>query len=160
MRIQIAQIFTQIISFLIMLWVLKRYAWKPLLKILDERKGKIESDVEAIAAQKLENQKLMKEYQQKLDGIEVQARGILKETSEKAQAAFKVVEREAHTEARAIIERAQIELKQEIAKAKVQLKDDIVNMTLLATEKVIQENLTSDKQKKLIGAFIDQAEKK
>ena len=66
MNFHIAQILTQIIGFLVALWILKRYAWKPLLGILDERRAKISGELDTIEQEKgrveeLKQEKLIQE---------------------------------------------------------------------------------------------------
>lgn len=158
MHIELAQIFTQIVSFLVMLWVLKRFAWKPLLKLLDERRNKIQSEFDTIEEQKRDNELLALEYQEKLKAVDAKAWIIIKEAGDKGHRLLKEIEDEAHAEAKAIVAKAQDELQHEIAKAKVQLRGEIVNMTLAATQKVIETNLDTEKQKKLINDFVEKAE--
>lgn len=158
MIIEISQIITQIISFLVMLWVLQRFAWKPLLKVMDERRHKIESDFKTIEEQTTENERLRKEYQEKLQGVDAEARLIIKEANEKGHLIFKEIESEARTQAKNIINKTKEELQQEIAKAKVLLREEIVNMALMATQKILQTNLDAEKQKKLVDEFVNQME--
>lgn len=158
MKIELAQIFTQIIAFLIMYWVLKRYAWKPLLKIMDDRRDKIQGEFDAIDAEKKEISRAKQEYQEKLEAIEAKAQGILREANDKGEKIFKNIEKEAHKEARAITERARAELQNEIFKAKILLKNELVNVTLLATEKIIKSGVDPEKQRKYISEFVEQAE--
>lgn len=158
MQIELAQIFTQIIAFLVMYWVLKRYAWKPLLKIMDDRRNKIQGEFDAIDAEKKAISRTKEEYQEKLDAIEAKARGILKQAHDRGEKIFKTIEKEAHKEARAITEKARADLQNEIFKAKMQLKDELVNVTLLATEKLMQSGIEPEKQRKFISEFIEQAE--
>lgn len=157
MKIEISQVITQIISFLIMLWVLKRYAWRPLLKVMDDRQHKIQADFSTIEEQKKENERLMSEYQEKLKAIDVESSVLLKGAYEKGNRLFKEIEDEARAEAKMILTKAQEELQNEIFKAKIQLKDELVKMTLMATQKIIQTSLDTEKSKKLIGEFIEQA---
>jgi F-type H+-transporting ATPase subunit b len=60
--------------------------------------------------------------------------------------------KELHTKAKADLER-------EVAKAKVQLRDEMITLTMAATEKIIDEKLTDDKHRQLIGRYIDGVEK-
>jgi F-type H+-transporting ATPase subunit b len=158
MIIEISQIITQIISFLVMLWVLQRFAWKPLLKVMDERRHKIESDFKTIEEQTAENERLRKEYQEKLQGVDAEARLIIKEANEKGRHIFKEIESEARIQAKDIINKTREELQQEVVKAKVLLREEIVNMTLMATQKILQTNLDAEKQKKLVDEFVNQME--
>lgn len=70
MDIEIGQIVAQIFAFLIMLAILKRFAWKPLLKLMDERRERIINEFAAIEKQKQEVNGIKKSYLDKLDHME------------------------------------------------------------------------------------------
>jgi F-type H+-transporting ATPase subunit b len=158
MKIEIGQIITQIISFLIMLWVMKRYAWKPLLAILDERRDKIQADLDAIEQEKARNAALEKEYQAKLDEIDALAEEKSKKAIEEGKKIALKIQNEAHSKAKEIVNKSQEDLQKELLKAKTQLKNEIVDMALLASEKVLQMNLDTEKQKSLILDFVEKME--
>lgn len=158
MRIEFAQIFSQIVSFLIMLWVLKRFAWKPLLASMEERRNKIKSDFATIEEERKEAENLRNEYQEKLQGIEAQSKAIIQQAIEDGRQRVQEIQDEAYQQARGIVAKAQEEIQKEVAKAKIQLKDEIIQMTLLATQKMIQTNLDPEKQKELATQFVDQME--
>ena len=157
MNVEFAQIFTQILSFLIILWVMKRFAWQPFLKILDDREKKIHNEYEAIENTKLEVNLLRQRYEEQLRQADAMAKGIIKEAQDSGLNVAKKIENSAHAEARRILAQAQEELKREIIQAKSQLKNELVDITLLATEKMLKTQLDHDKQKSLLKEFIDKA---
>ena len=69
MKLQIGQIITQIIAFLIMLWVLRRYAWGPLLGVMDKRR-KFRHLLTILRSRSKENSHLAAEYQAKIRVLE------------------------------------------------------------------------------------------
>jgi F-type H+-transporting ATPase subunit b len=156
MHLEFGQIFTQIVSFLIMLWVLKRYAWKPLLSTLDERKNRIKSEIKSIEKQKKDVESLIEEYRNKLKEIDVYARTKTQEAVDEGKRRADEIQKEAQQKAQAMIIKAQNDLQKEIIKAKEQLKDELVNMTVAATEKILQKNLSKEKQKDLLSDFVEQ----
>lgn len=157
MRIEIGQIFAQIISFLIMLWVLKRYAWKPLLGLLEERKNKIASEFETIEQQKLENAHIKNEYQRKLKEIEELARFKMQRAIEDGQQLALKIQKDAQVQAKKIITTAEEEVQKEIRRAKIQLKNELVKISLMATEKILNMSLDGEKQKELVMNFVEQS---
>ncbi len=159
MKVEIGQVITQIIAFLIMLWVLKRFAWKPLLASLDNRKDRIKDEFDAIEDQKNDLSKLMKQYIESLKNIDVQAQAKTKAAIEKGLQAAQQIQNDAQQEAKEIIKKAQEDLQKEIVKAKKQLKNEIVQLAMNASEKVLEGSLDKEKQKKLVLDFIDQVEK-
>ena len=141
MKIELGQIFTQIISFLVMLWVMKRYAWKPFLAMLDGRRDKIKAEIEAIEDQKKEIERVSKEYEDKIKNIEAYAVGKTREAVEEGRRKAEDIQNDAQGQARVIIAKAKDDLQKEVLKAKVQLKDELVKITMAATEKLVEANM-------------------
>ena len=158
MKVELAQIITHIFGFLIAYWVLKRYAFKPLLKMMEDRREKIRADFDDADQAKSAAQKLESDYEDRIRNIEAEARQKIQEAVGEGRQVAAEIKEQAHTEARGIIEKAKADLLRDIATAKVQLKEEIVAMTLTATQKVIAESLDDQRHRKLINDFIDQVE--
>lgn len=158
MKVEIDQIITQIISFLLILWILSRYAWKPFLKLLDDRKNKIQSEYSNIEDQKQKNDNLNKEYQDKLKQLEVEAQEKMSEVLEQAKLHAESIRDEAHQKARAILVQAQEDVEKEIAQAKIRMKKELVDISLAATENVLQKSMDKEKQKEFAQQYIEQME--
>lgn len=156
MRIEIGQIITQIISFLVMLWVLKRFAWKPLLSIMEQRRNRIQSDFDTIAEKNKQADALIQEYNDKLKEIDIVAQDKIKEAIEEGKKRAQAIQDEGHAKARALFNKTQEDLQKEIHRSKIQLKNELVNMTIAATENILKTNLDKEKQKNLISEFVEQ----
>jgi F-type H+-transporting ATPase subunit b len=159
LKIEIPQLITHIIGFLILLWLLKRYAWKPLLALLDERRERIKNSFIDIENKQKQAEALNAEYQAKLRDIDTEARRRLNEAVVDGEKVAAKIKEDARGEAKEMLVRTKAEIEQDLAKAKVQLKNDVVAMTIAATEKIIHERLDTPKQRELIGRFIDDIEK-
>lgn len=159
MNLEIGQIVTQIIGFLIALFILKKFAWKPLLGILEERRSKIKSEFEKIEDQREKAKGLTSEYEAKLRDIEGLARQKILEAAKEGQQMANQVRENARKEALEILGRSRDEIQRELEKAKVQLRNDLVNLSLKAAEKIIQERLDKEKDRKYISDFIQGLEK-
>ena len=158
MHLEWQQVITQIIGFLIALFILKKLAWKPLLRVLEERKERIKSEFGKIEEDRKKAQTLLEQYQEKLKEIDAEARVRIQEAVNAGRNISGEIKQQAQAEAKEVLNKAQAEIGREIAKAKVQLKNDIVNMTLSATEKIIGEKLDEKKHKQLIADFIEELE--
>ena len=158
MHLEIGQILSQIIAFLFTFWILKRYAWKPILNILDARRDKIKSEFELIENKKADLDELSNRYHAKLRDIDAEARSRLQEAIDEGREISTHLQNEARHQAKLIIDRAHTTIEKEIIKAKIQLKNEVVNMTILASEKLIRENLSDEKQKQLVEHFVKEAQ--
>jgi F-type H+-transporting ATPase subunit b len=159
MNIDIAQLITHIIGFLVTVWLLKKFAWKPLLGMLEERRQKIVGEFQKIEDGHNEVAQLKADYEGKLKNIETERRQKITEAVNQANKMASDIKITAQEEARGIITRTTEQLERDVAKAKVQLKEDMVNITLKAAEKILREKLDDKKDRELIGRFIDNVEK-
>ena len=159
MDIQLQQILTHAIGFLIVLWILKRYAWGPLLALMEERRSRIADEFKKIEEQEAKVTQLTDEYQARLKGIDSERRARLVEAVNEGKKIAEEVKIAARDEARDITAKAKADAEREVAKAKVQLKDDMVAMTVTAVERIINERLDDSKHRELIGSFIENVEK-
>lgn len=157
MNIQIGQIFTQILAFLVMYWVMKRYAWKPILKLLEDRRTKIQSDFDSIEEQKGKIDLLIQEYKKKLKEIDIESHKKLQEAIEEGRKAQNKIQSEAHDQAKQILVKAEEDVKREMGLAKDALKRDVVNMAMLATEKILGNHLTTENKEKILDEFVDKS---
>lgn len=160
MNIELGQIIAQILAFLIMLAVLKRYAWKPLLNLLDERRERIRNEFETIEQRKKEVEALRQSYQEKVDHIETLAKKLGQDEVGKARILAREIEEDAHQRARQIVTKAQTSAEEELVKARKELRKELVQLTISATEAVLQKNLDKDQQRELIAQYIAEAKLK
>ena len=150
---------THSVGFLITVWILKKYAWGPILDLLEERRNKIKSEFQKIEDGHAEVAKLTAEYNAKLSGIDDERRAKITEAVAQAKVIAEEIKTTANKEAKVIADKAKSEIEQDVAKAKVQLKDDMVTITVKAASKIINEQLDDNKHRELIANFIDSVEK-
>ena len=158
MDLDIRQILTQIVAFLIMLWVLKRYAWKPLLGILDERRERIEAEFNSLADQEAHLNFIREDYEGKLKEIDAEARQRIQDAVAEGRKISREIQEEAQENARAILSKAKVDIATEMDNAKKELKDELVGIVVAATEKILQQKLDRSTHDKLIADFVDQVE--
>ena len=156
MGLEIGQIVTHIIGFLIAVLLLKKFAWKPLLSILEERRSKIKSEFDNIDKEKKKVEDLVADYQTKLKEIDSLARVKIQEAAREGQKVGNEIKENARKDSKDILTRAREEIDRDVDKAKVQLKNDLVNMAMRAAEKLIRERLDEEKDRQLIARFIDE----
>jgi F-type H+-transporting ATPase subunit b len=156
MGLEIGQIVTHIIGFLIAVLLLKKFAWKPLLSILEERRSKIKSEFDNIDKEKKKVEDLVSDYQTKLKEIDSLARVKIQEAAREGQKVGNEIKENARKESKDILNRAREEIQRDVDKAKVQMKNDLVNMTMRAAEKLIRERLDEEKDRELIARFIEE----
>ncbi|MCH9031641.1 MAG: F0F1 ATP synthase subunit B [candidate division Zixibacteria bacterium] len=158
MNIELWQLLTHAIGFLIVVGLLKKYAWGPILDLIEERREKIAGDFREIELQKKDVESLRNDYVVRMKEIESEKRQKLVEGVNEGQEIANELKSKAQTEARGIITRAEVESERELVKARVQLKDDMIRLTIGAAEKILGEKLDAEKDRQLVSGYIDQLE--
>lgn len=153
------EVVAQIVSFLVLLFLLKAFAWKPILKLLDERRDNIAAEFKKIGEEKTEAVRMKTEFEQKLKTIEDAAKLRVQEIMSEADKAAQGIKDDAHREAARIIKKAEIATKYESVKAKEEIKDEIANLVLGATELLLEEKLTEEQDRKMAKEFIERLNK-
>lgn len=153
------EVVTTILVFLFVLWILKEYAFDPVLSMIDERRDKIASDLNK--AEELQKQAAAEkaELDERLRNIESVAREKMQELIAEGKEIAKTIQEKAHHEAEAMKEKARQSIQAEAEKARVELKHEIIKLTLMATERIIHEKLDDEKHQSLINNFLSEVER-
>ena len=166
-------VITQIIGFLLMVWILRRYAWGPVLGMLEARRQKIAGEFAAADRAKAEANELKTRYEQELRGIEAQARQRLQEAVVEGQHVAAEIKTQAQREAEGQrvageiraqaqkeagdrLARAQDEIAREREKAKESLKLQVIKLSMRTAEKILHRKLDDSTHRELVGEFIDE----
>ena len=150
------QVITQILGFLLLVWLLRRFAWGPLLGLLEARRQKIAGEFQEAERRKAEADGLKARYESELKGIEAQARQKLMEAVAEGQKVAGEIKAQAQTEAQHRLERANDEIARENEKAKEILKQRIIMLAIGAAEKILRQKLDDQAQRKLATEFVDE----
>lgn len=153
------EIVAQIISFFLVLFLLKVFLWKRLLGVLDKRKERIASELKAIEDTKSEIDNLKTDYEVKIAAIDVEAKSMIQEAKEEALKIAEAMRKKAYQDTQEIVESAKASMQYELAKAREEIKDEIIDMTIRATEQVVGEKLTEEQDRKLIEDFLKNLDK-
>lgn len=130
-------VFWTVVNFLILAFLLGKFAWKPVMKILDDREKKIKEDISSAQVARDEAQKIKQEMEAKLKDISSQSIQKLKEAQTIAEGEKQKIIDEAKKQAGSIIEQAKAEIDAQTQKAVETLKAQMADTTLLALKKII-----------------------
>lgn len=150
-----ATLIAQIINFLILVAILAKFAYKPLLQALEDRKNRIANDLQVADQERANAEQLRREYQDSLAQARMQAQAIVEKAAKQAdQEAQRQLQ-----EVRAQIERekklAQEEIIREREKALAELRGEVITLSMAAASKLIAKNMDSEANAKLVSEFID-----
>lgn len=152
--LDLKQVISQAIAFLLMLWILKKTAWKPLLAILQNRKDRIRAEFDDIARKKDKAEKLMEEYRIKVAEIENAKNHEIHEAHLKGRELAKAIHLEALGHAKGIVDKALLDAEREAYKVKEELKNEVAKMAVAIAEKAIVQHLDPDKKQELVAELL------
>ncbi len=158
-QLSTSEIFAQIVGFLLLLFLLRAFAWKKFLKLLDDRRETIASEFKKIEDTRSEIAKLRTEYDKKLSDVDEASKVKIQEAMARAKQLAEEVRESSQRQARKILEKAEESIGIELAKAKEELKNKVIDLTISTTEKIIKEKLTGEKDRKLVSEFIEEIDK-
>ena len=139
-----------LICFGITFFVLYRYAFGPVQKIIDERRERIrQSLVEAEHARE-ESRKLLEEHRQLRSEVRQEAEGILAEARRVADSVRERVKEEAEEDRQRRLEETRRQIEAETARALEQIRAEVADLALVAAERVIRQRLDRESDRKLI----------
>lgn len=148
MDLDLGQIVTQIIAFLIMMWVLKKFAWKPILSLLEERQKKIAAEFASIEEQKASLKSLQEEWRKKVKEVDASSEAKFQEELEKAHRVADGIRREAEGNVKAMLQQAKEQMRLEVLKAKTTLKNEMVDLVIASSEKVLKRQMNNQPELK------------
>jgi len=154
-----SQIVAQIVSFLILFFILRGLVWKRFLKVLDDRSQRIASEYKGIVAAKEENAQLKADYEARLSNIDQLAKAKIEEAVSEGKRIAEEIRANANSEALQIILKSDEAIKAELSRAREEYRDEIVDIAISAAGKVIEEKLTEDQDKKIAQDFINRLDK-
>ncbi len=155
MGLNIPVILTTIIGFAILVAVLKKYAWGPILDLLDSRRQTIEREFETAEHAREEAEHLKEEFELQLTNIKVIERERVQEAVQRGEQIAQRIEQEAKAKAESTLEKTQQELQRELEKAQLELRDRVVELALQAAEKLVHQKLDDETHRRLIREYID-----
>jgi len=139
-----------ILTFLILFFVLAKFAWKPLLLALESRENTIKSSLEDAEKAKTELERLNVESEEIMAKARSEAQTIRVEAKSAAEKIKADVMIQAGEDGKKIRDEAQKQIKVEKAKAISEIRQEVVNLTMRVAEKVIRKNLSKEDNQSLI----------
>jgi F-type H+-transporting ATPase subunit b len=147
------------VTFICLAAILGKYAWKPLLKMLKEREDKIRTALEEAERARTETAEMLKQNEKNLARAEEEYQKIVREGKALAEKLKEEIVIKAKQQAQQEIRQASEEIQRSVDAAKLQLRTEIADLAIKATEKILDETLDGNKQKKLIDSVINQLPK-
>ena len=139
-----------LLSFGILLLILWKAAWRPIVSSLDESAGRIRRDMETAEASRKEAETLFLKHKETIENARDEAMKIISEGRADAERIKNDILEKANSEAQSIVQRAHREIEGAKDKAIVELKTEIVSISTDIAAKIIEKNLKPEDQRTLV----------
>jgi len=156
--IDIRLVLTQILGFLVLVWILGRYAWGPVVAQLEARRSRIAAEFDEAARRQREADALKAKYEQDLRDIESQARQLKLEAVTQGQRVAAEIKAQAQADAVARMARADEEIVHDQERAREMLKRQVAALSIRTAEKILRAKLDEPGQRELVERFIDEVD--
>lgn len=150
-------ILVSIANFLVLLYVLQRVLWKPIMRTLRDRADRIREGLEAAEAAKREREQMQVEVERLLAEARREAAAIAERTTKAAEDAAAQMRTEAKADGDRIRERARTDAEQLHRQALAQLRQEVAAMAVLAASRVLGREVDARDHRELIERSIDEA---
>jgi len=148
--------FSQILSFLILVWILKKFAWKPLMDMMEKRRQTIEDNLAHAENERKEAERIRQEYQADMLKARQEAQAIIEKATKNSEDRSSEILAEARKETEKMKHAALADIERERDKAIADVRDQVVDMSIAVAEKIIQQRLDMKGQEALIEQFIQE----
>ena len=143
-----------IFTFLVLLAILTRYAWKPLLAALQARQDRIRESLEGARAASDDMERVRRESAEIMRQARIEADAIISSSRADGERVREEIKQKARAEAASIVTAAERRIELEASRAREQVRHDAADLSILIASKLIRRNLTAEDNRVLIDEVI------
>lgn len=147
----------QLLMFIILLALLKKFAWGPLMGVMKQREEHIASEIESAEQSRAEANKLLEEQKELLKEARQEAQNMIENSKKHGENQRQEIMEAARQEAERLKENARREIAQEKENAVQALREQVASLSVMIASKVIEKELSAEDQEKLISEYIESA---
>ncbi len=155
--ISLPTLIAQIISFVILLVILTLFAYKPIIKMFDERARKIKESVDEVQKVKEQAAEAEGEFKKKIEAASKEGQEVIARAMRTGEEARQRAQQEAKQEAQVLVEKARSEIQRERNEAIGELRQEFADLTIVAAEKVIGKSLDKEAHRQIIEQVLDES---
>ena len=150
-----ATLIAQILNFLVLLAILAKFAYKPLLKAMDDRRNRIINDLDSAEQTRLDAEALKEQYAEQLAGARQEATEIVNKANQIAQNLHDELVEQARGEQEALLANAKERIEQEKQQALLDIRSEVIKLSTLIAGKIVNQKLNSANDQKLVTDIAD-----
>jgi F-type H+-transporting ATPase subunit b len=155
--INLPTLIAQIINFLILLGLLYLVAYKPIIRMFDERSNRIKESMEQTEAIKEQAAHAEEEVRKQMEAAGKEGQEVIARAMRTGEEARQKIHEEARQEGSGILDRARLEIERERDEVIEALRREFTDLTIEAAEKVIERSLDKEAHRELIDKVLEQS---
>ncbi len=148
-----------VVTFIVLLLLLKKVAWKPIITALDKRENDIKQALEQAEKAKDEAKKILDENQANLAKAGEESKKIIEQSRTYAESLKEQMIKESKAQAKKIVDDAALEIQRKKDAAFEELKVQVAEIAVSAAEKIIKESLDPQKTKRVVDKYLSEVKK-
>ncbi|ACL22790.1 ATP synthase F0 subcomplex B subunit [Desulfitobacterium sp. LBE] len=146
----------QVLSFLLLVYILRRFAWNPLINMMEERRSQIEANIANAEKERLQAEQIKREYQEEMRKARQEAQEVIAKATKLSEQRAAEILAAAHGEAEKIKQSALADIERERDRAIAQVQAQVADLSVAVAEKIIRKNLDVRGQEDMIEQFIQE----
>jgi len=147
-----------ILTFLVLVALLAKFAWRPLLDALERRQSAIARSLEDAQKARQELERLNQEQQRMMAAARAEAEAIVSRSRADAEALRDELKQKSKAEAAAIVRNAETQIQMETARALQQIRQEAVDLSVAIASKILQRSVSREDNERLIEQTLQQVE--
>jgi F-type H+-transporting ATPase subunit b len=155
--ISLPTLLTQVITFIILLVVLRFVAYKPIMRMLDERSRRIKESMDQAESIKAQTARTQEEVKKQLEEASREGQERIARALKAGEDVKQKAQEDAKKEAETLVNRARAEIQRERDDAITEVRREFADLTVLAAGKVIEKTLDKEKHRELIEKVLEES---
>lgn len=147
----------QLAMFVVLMLLLKKFAWGPLMGIMKQREEHVANEIDAAEKSRKEAAKLLDEQRSMLKQAREEAQSLIESARKQGDLQREEIISAARAEGERMKEGAKLEIEQQKEKAVAAIREQVAHLSVLVASKVIEKELNAEDQDKLINDYIQEA---
>lgn len=156
MSVNINDMIWAIINFVVLVAILNKFLYKPILGMLDARKQDIKNQLDEAADARNEAVKVKDEYTREMQNARQEAQEIIGKATKLAEESKSGILQEARAESEKVLKKAQEEIRLEKEKAKAELRNEVASLAVLAAGRVLERTIKTEDHEQMIRQFVQE----
>lgn len=146
-----------IVTFTILLLLLRKFAWGPMMNMMQEREEKVANDIDAAENNRLESEKYLEQQKLEIDRAREEAQSIIESAKKTGEQQGRDIVEQSRRESEQVKENALAQIQSEKEQAVAELREQVATLSVMIATKIIEKELDEAEQEKLIEEYLQEA---